>query len=84
MTFATEFFAVQNALGFENKSMVSSSPFKALDEKFKAEGRLLDISKNLPVGECRAIFVDGSLVVALVNGAVRQIPESAVKSAFGL
>ena len=80
MTYATEFFAVQKALGIENASNVSSSPFKALDEKYAQEGRLIDIQKN----NMRGIFVDGEPIVVQFNNQTVNCDKQKAKAFFGL
>ena len=85
MAYATEFFDIQNALGIENASNVSSSPFKALDEKFIREGRLEDAEKNVKgFGLFRAIFVDGQMIVCKVNGSDVDADAAEVREVLGM
>lgn len=85
MTYATEYFAVQNALGIENPSTVSSSPFAAIDAKYKSEGRLQDAEKQVEgFGRLRAIFVDGRMVVCELNGSAIDADPAEVKGILGL
>ncbi len=86
MSYATEFFAVQNALGIENASEVSDAPFKSLDERFKAEGRLADVIKVHPVSgaEMRGVFVDGEPVVIQANGQTVSVPSEKAKIFFAI
>lgn len=80
MTYATEFFAVQNALGIENASQVSAAPFAALDAKYMAEGRLKYAEKNVDgFGRLRAAFVDGQMVVCELNGSAIDADPAEVK-----
>ena len=85
MTFATEFFDVQKALGFKDKSAISSAPFKIYDEKYKSEGRLQDVEKDVDgFGVVRAIFVDGRMVVCKINGEDVEADEVEVREVLGL
>ena len=85
MTYATEFFEVQKALGFEDKSIMSSAPFRAYDEKYKSEGRLVDVTKTHPSGkEMRGIFVDGAAIKVFFGGNSVNVPSDEAKKFFGI
>lgn len=85
MTYATEFFAVQNALGIENASNVTATPFRALDAEFKASSRLEDAEKEVEgFGTVRAIFVDGKMIVCKVDGQDVQADAAEVRDVLGL
>lgn len=85
MTYATEFFAVQNALGIENASNVTATPFANLDAEFKSAGRLEDEEKEIEgFGLVRAIFVDGKMVVCKVDGEDVEADAAEVRDVLGL
>ena len=86
MTYATEFFAVQKALGIENASNIKSTPFAALDSEFVGAGRLKDITKPHPVSgiEMRGIFVDNVAIVVQAAGKTVNIPQEKAASFFGI
>lgn len=86
MTYATEFFAVQNALGIENASNITATPFAAIDAEFKASGRLVDTTKPHPVSgvEMRGIFVDGVCVLVQAAGQTVNIPGEKAAAFFGI
>ena len=82
MTYATEFFAVQNALGFSNKSCISSAPFKALDEQYKQEGRLQDLNATYEGSKIRAILVDGKMIRFECDGSEMNVDPNEVLPLF--
>lgn len=85
MTYATEFLPVQSALGFSDKSVVSSKPFADYDEQYKASGRLVDKSATLQSGMIvRGIFVDDALVLCIANGTVVQTNEENLRKTLGI
>ena len=85
MTYATEFFTVQDALNIENVKSVSNAPFAAIDAQYKAEGRLQDAEKQVEgFGRLRAIFVDGKMIVCELNGSPVDADQEEVKQILGL
>ena len=81
MTAATKFFEVQKALGFEDRSMVSSTNFEELDGKYKTESRLLDKQVELANGMVvRGIFVDNALVLCIADGQIVETDENKLRS----
>ena len=85
MTFATEFFAVQQALQIQNASNVTATSFAALDAEFKASGRLEDAEKDVEgFGLVRAIFVDGEMIVCKVDGDDVEAEAAEVRDVLGL
>jgi hypothetical protein len=77
MTYATEFTAVQKALGISNPGM-SNSAFRTADEA-NAE-RIQKFEKD----DCVAYFVDNALAVFLFKGKIANAPESEVRKFFSI
>lgn len=82
---ATQYFKVQDALGFSDRSPVTRTNFAALDAQYKADGRLIDESKTLPTGvTVRGIFVDGALVMVTANGTEVSTDEAKLRNILGI
>ena len=79
--FATEIFAVQNALGFLNKSMTYAI-FKQLDSQYKADGRLQDLTADCEGSKIRAILVDGKLIKFYCDGQEMEADQAEIMPLF--
>ena len=75
MTYATEFFAVQRALGIEVKGM-SNSAFRQADEQNASRIRKVEKQSVL------AVYVDGVCVVISANGRNIENPPANIVAQF--
>ena len=83
MIHATEYFQVQSALGFEDKSPLSTSAkFAAYDEQYA--DRIIDKSADLNGMKIRGIFVDNNLILVLANNQPVQADETKLRNLLNI
>jgi hypothetical protein len=78
MTYATEFFAVQQALEI---SIASPMNYQYSDADAQFASRIQDSGEKEieGMGVCRAIFVDGQMVVCQIDGQMVDADAEEVK-----